>query len=857
MKLPAYTKRVFHVAPLVAVLWGCAFSNADEFEFFENRIRPVLVESCYGCHSAEADSSEGELTLDNRAGLLRGGRAGSAIAPGKPDVSRLMVAIAYNDPALQMPPDGKLPESVIADFRQWIEQGAPDPREGAATEIDTIDSRASSHWAFAAPKKTDRSIDQLIAAKLQVRSLEPVPLADRTTQARRLYFDLTGLPPTYEELQSFAADAAPDAYQQLVDRLLDAPQFGERWARHWLDVARFADTKGYVFTADRNYPNAYKYRDWVIDALNDDLPIDEFLAYQIAADHLLTHDADQRHLAAQGYATLGRRFINNRHDIIADRIDVVFRGMMGLTVACARCHDHKFDPVSDEDYYALYAMFDSSKEQQDDELPPRLIDKDKPHDVGVFIRGSEHNRGEVVPRGFPQFFTSLAAPVQQGSGRLELAQAIASPQNPLTARVFVNRVWGHLFGSHLVDTPSDFGLRSMPPVQQDVLDQLAVEFVEQGWSMKWLVRKLVMSRAYRRASEVSPALAAADPENQLWGHANLRRRDFESMRDAMLVVSERLDFNVGGPSQEISKLASGSQRRTLYAHIDRQNLPGLFRTFDFASPDAHSPRRLDTSTPQQTLYLLNSPLVQSVASDLASSFSAEEPEARISLLYRRLLAREPSEAEVSAAFDFLSQAKPRPPAADEWSFGYGKVSQPNAEARVDFKALAHFADSRWQTSHEFPDAEMGYVSLTSKGGHPGADAARSSIRRWTAPTAGDLAITGELTRPSDKGDGVEGMVVSSRQGIIERWTVKHGSHPTSSRIGQVEPGDQVDFVVHCLGDPGYDSFDWQVSLELTTRDGRQTWSSEQGFHGPAAPPLDMWAQLTQVLLVSNEFMFVD
>lgn len=857
MKLPARLKRRLCAAAWVVAGLGCAGANASEFDFFENRIRPVLVESCYGCHSAEADTSEGELTLDNRAGMLRGGRGGAAITPGKPAASRLITAIAYSDPALQMPPDGKLPDSVIADFREWIEQGAPDPRDGAAPLIDTTASRAESHWAFTSPKKTDQSIDPLLADKLQSQSLQPSPQADAAQQVRRLYFDLTGLPPTYDQLQAFASSSTPDAYQKLVDQLLASPQFGERWARHWLDIARFADTKGYVFTADRNYPNAYKYRDWVIQSFNDDLPIDQFLAYQIAADRLVSNEADHHHLSAQGYATLGRRFINNQHDIIADRIDVVFRGMMGLTVACARCHDHKFDPISDEDYYALYAMFDSSKEQQDDDLPPRLIDKEKPHNVGVFIRGSEHNRGKVVPRGFPQFFTSFADPVKAGSGRLELARAIASPQNPLTARVFVNRVWGHLFGDHLVDTPSDFGLRSRPPVQQDVLDQLAVEFVENDWSLKWLVRELVTTRAYRQSSEASPALAAADPENLLWGRAFLRRRDFESMRDALLCVADRLDSNVGGPSQEISKLHSGTQRRTLYAHIDRQNLPGVFRTFDFASPDAHSPRRLDTSTPQQTLFLLNSPLVQSVASDLAQTGADLEPEQRIALLYQRLLARDPSEVEVAAALDFLGQHEPKPPAADEWSFGYGELRQIESAAQVAFKPLGYFAESRWQSGQQFPDAEMGYVSLTSTGGHPGSDASRSSIRRWTAPVAGKLTIAGMLSRPSDKGDGVEGVVVSSRRGIVERWTVKQGVTPTEGRIGRVEPGDHVDFVVHCLGNPNYDSYDWRVSLELTTRDGRRTWSSERGFRGPVAPPLDMWAQLAQVLLVSNEFMFVD
>lgn len=326
----------------------------------------------------------------------------------------------------------------------------------------------------------------MVLARLEKADLAPSSVTDRYTLARRLYFDLIGLPPTIDQIRTFIADKDPQAYTRLVNQLLDSEQFGERWARHWLDVARFGDTKGYVFTADRNYPNAYKYRDWVINAINDDMPYDRFLKLQLAADLIIPKD-ERTSLAALGFLTLGRRFINNKHDIIDDRIDVVFRGTMGLTVGCARCHDHKYDPLSTADYYAMYGIFQSSREQQDDDLPLRLVDRNRPANSPVFLRGNPLNHGDVVPRRYLSFFAGKQAkPFSQGSGRLELAEAIVDRNNPLTARVFVNRVWGHLFGAGLVRTPSDFGLRSEPPTHQDVLDHLAGSFMQDGWSVKRL-----------------------------------------------------------------------------------------------------------------------------------------------------------------------------------------------------------------------------------------------------------------------------------------------------------------------------------------------------------------------------------
>ncbi len=840
--------------------------QSQAIQFFENRIRPVLVESCYGCHSDDASEVQGELTLDSRAAVQRGGRSGAIIVPADPDASTLVRALEY-DHDLQMPPGGKLPDDVIADFRRWIELGAPDPRDGNATAIDSIASRASKHWAFQQPKRpqvpedkndqwSTKQLDRFVFAKLANEGLSPAPIAKPGELVRRLYFDLIGLPPNWEQVAAFEAIATDKAYEELVDRLLESSQFGERWARHWLDLARFADTKGYVFTEKRDFPNAHKYRDWVINAFNDDMPIDQFMRYQLAADLMVEGDEQKHHLAAHGFITLGRRFINNRHDIVADRIDVIFRGLMGLTVACARCHDHKFDPISDEDYYALYGIFASSEEQQDEDLPLRLVDKAEPKDIGVFVRGNDRNRTDPVARGFPMYFANLAPPITRGSGRLQLADAITHAENPLTARVFVNRVWGHLFGEQLVRSPSDFGLRSEAPHHQDLLDLLATDFVNNGWSLKWLIREIVTSSTYRQSSEAAPELVIADPENQLWGRMNRRRLDFEALRDGLLNVSGRLDERVGGESERIDT-GEGGTRRTLYAHIDRQNLPGVFRAFDFASPDTHSPERPHTLVPQQALFLLNSPMVQRVARQLADSLPDVEPNERIVELYRRVLARQPSPAETDSAQQFLLHREPGSLPRDEWSFGFGSIQFCDQQCRVSLQPLSHFVDNRWQQKQEFPDKQYGHLCITPSGGHPGDRPEHSAIRRWTAPAAGKLVMTGELSRPSEKGDGVEAHVVSSRRGLLANWTVEQGSRQTALEPIEVEPGETIDFVVGCRENAGWDSFDWRVSLALETSAGWQRWSSEQDFRGPPLEPLDLWSQLAQVLLVSNEFLYVD
>ena len=669
--------------------------NTDEVDFFEKKIRPVLVEHCYECHSQKAKELESGLLLDSRAGMLKGGDNGPAIVPGNPEKSNLIKAIRYGHDFSQMPPKGKLPDAVIADFQQWVAAGAPDPR----TQESSAPVPKAKHWAFQPPRRVPprpvkranwpkNEIDRFVLARLEDHKLSPSTDADRRTLIRRLTFDLTGLPPTFTEIKEFVKDRSPRALDYLIDRLLASPHFGERWARHWLDVARYADTKGYVFMEDRNYPEAYTYRDWVIRAFNEDLPYDRFIVAQIAGDQAPGPEKD-RPYAAMGFLTLGRRFLNAAPDIIDDRIDVTMRGTMALTVGCARCHDHKFDPIPTQDYYSLYGVFDSSLEPKNAPSPLRMVDAPQPHNVHVFTRGNPGNQGEEAPRRFLKVLSGEnRKPFQHGSGRLELAQAIVDRNNPLTARVFVNRVWGHLFGECLVRTPSDFGTRSDPPSHPELLDYLALQFVDQGWSVKKLIREIVLSRTYQQESNDRPECNQVDAENRLLWKMNRRRLDFESLRDAVLSVSGKLDAKVGGPSVSL-EAQPFTNRRTLYAFIDRQNLPGLFRTFDYASPDAHSPQRFVTTVPQQALFLMNSPFVLQQADALAGRpevNAADKPRRRIVLLYEIVYARKPNAEEIKLGLDFVrreSKGKDKGPPAAFWKEYAQALMMANEFAFVD------------------------------------------------------------------------------------------------------------------------------------------------------------------------------
>lgn len=725
--------------------------------------------------------------------------------------------------------------STFAGSTHWSLQPIRDP------ELPVLEGKYKAH----------HPVDLFVHAKLRQVGIPPAPEASREQLVRRLYFGLVGLPPTFKEVQGFLQDERPDAYKHLVDHLLSSKHYGERWGRYWLDVVRYGDTKGYLTAGkDRKYPYSYTYRDWVAKALNEDLPYDQFILRQLAADHL--SDLPKTELAALGFLTVGSRFINRRQLQIDDQIDVVSRGLMGLSVACARCHDHFFDPVSMADYYALYGILENSVEpkelpvirqpsdspgfkkflegkakreadiekflqekidalqtkesiqsyltlihdghEMDDEAFLALSDKrnlyykvglrwrkflkmpklhpvwrpwqdnianfpDPPGDVlaGLpkYLQGAipkpfleqpprdpvqliqfyagilhaayrdkrEHPlNGMVKNLNFPQTFTTKSVgnyihradrnklikiqnqlssfvanspfappramvvqdrpnPVQQRiflsgniftkgdpvdrqfleslqhlspkkfpentSGRLEFAQAIVHPDNPLTARVIANRVWMHHFGKPLVPTPSDFGTQGERPTHPQLLDHLASYLKKHNWSLKALHRHILSSATYRRTS-IAPA-PETDPANTLLSRQNRRRLDFEAQRDALLHVSGQLDFKVGGHPVDITK-SPFPRRRTFYAKIDRSGLPSLFQSFDFPNPDIHAPQRAETTVPQQALYNMNSPFVLEMSNHLAKRANQNIPN-----LYRLAYARNPTERELLSCKNFVKQ----------------------------------------------------------------------------------------------------------------------------------------------------------------------------------------------------------
>tara|TARA_R110002072_G_scaffold146075_3_gene292906 strand:+ start:80255 stop:82846 length:2592 start_codon:yes stop_codon:yes gene_type:complete len=859
-------KRLNFFALLFVLNWAAASravaAPVDE-HFFETRIRPILVEKCFKCHGSEKASSG--FRVDSRDALLKGGEVGPGVVPGKLDESWLLMAIDPANEDLQMPPDDPLPANVVADFRAWIENGAAWPK--SVGDGPDAAFKAKRHWAFAPVSRPElpvvddeawvkTPVDRFVLRKLDEVGLSPSRQADRATLIRRLKFDLLGLPPTFEETQAFANDKSPDAWKELVDRFLASPHYGERWGRHWLDVARYADTKGYVFQEERKYPFAYTYRDWVVRSLNEDLPYDQFLIRQIAADWLVKEGLPESELAAMGFLTLGRRFLNNIHDIIDDRLDVITRGTQALTVTCARCHDHKYDPIPQADYYSLYGVLRSSTEPKDHKDAMPLFESDKPFNPYVFLRGGQGNRGPQVPRQFLEVVAGAdRKPFENGSGRLELARAIAHRENPLTARVIVNRVWMHHFHSSLVTTPSDFGLRCEPPTHPELLDWLASQLIESGWSLKALHRTLLNSATWQQASVDMPAKRKIDSENQRYWKMNRHRLELEPMRDAILAVGGDLDLTIGGEAVDIVKDPT-PRRRTIYGFIDRQNLPGLFRTFDFAGPDTHSPGRFSTSVPQQTLYLRNSQFLLNEARRVAKSLDEmTSPTIRIRDLFRKTLARDPGPDDVQLAEAFLAQSENGDArSVPLWQYGYGNFDSKSGRVK-NFRHLPHFTGTAWQGGAKLPDLQLGWASLTANGGHPG-DPNHAAVYRWTAPVAGRFAVKGRLKHPSEHGDGVEGILNVPSQNIVMRWPVHHDERATDSESFHVAAGATVDLVVDCRSNVSFDSFNW--SFEITSVDNpAERYSMASQFRGVLPDELNAWEMLAQTLLLSNEFQFVD
>ena len=950
---------------------------------------------------------------------------------------------------------------------------------------------ALDHWAFQPPAEVEppkvkntrwpkTEIDRFILAKLESAGLSPAPAADARTLIRRMCFDLTGLPPGFEEVQEFEQSAEADrdrAIQELIDRLLASPQYGERWGRHWLDVARYSDTKGYVYgREERRFVHAPTYRDWVIRAFNEDVPYDRFLLLQIAADQLVP--AGSPDLAAMGFITGGRRFIGVTHDIIDDRIDVVTRGTMALTVQCARCHDHKYDPIPTADYYSLYGVFHGADDRlvplgelEDEELakrrrqlaeamtrrrgeaeerlrsrvadylaaqlelekypeegfdqifvaddimpvsvrrwrdflhthvdaahpvlgpwrilaslpagdfeanatgslgawaqagrtnplvaaafasPPesllaaarrygeifaqaegqpdasgaaelraflraegspatvpdtsivnnelyfptsvvdelwklqgeverRLIELNAPAALvlserppepnpRIFERGSASRLGDEVPRQFLGLIEGPnRRPFEHGSGRLELARAIASADNPLTARVMVNRIWQHHFGAGLVKTPSDFGLRAEPPSHPELLDWLAQRFVAESWSVKAMHRLILSSAVYRQASAAAAvsdrrtlnsnahrATLQADPDNRWLSHFPVRRLEFEAVRDAMLAVSGELDLTPGGRPQKL--LAPDNTRRTVFAEVDRQFLPGTFRTFDFANPDIHVAVRHETTVPQQALFFLNGRFAADRARALAARFAGSSPERRIQRIHQAVYQRAATRAEVDAALGFIVAAAadqppppPKPPET-QWRYGTGEYDE-MAKHLKSFAPLLHFTGSAWQGTEAWPGGETGWAQLTATGGHPGNTRAHACVRRWTAPRALTVNISGRLKHEPAQGDGIRAFVVSGRHGELKAAKAHQSEVEMAVENLAVEAGDTIDFIVDIGDNLNSDQFLWEPVIAAV----EHKWDARAEFTGPPPAPdyLTPWEQYAQVLLLANEFAFVD
>lgn len=687
-----------------------SFATGDRLtEQFEKEVRPVLEESCFKCHGP--DKQKGGLRLDRKADMLGGGDSGEpAISPGKGAQSPLVTRIKSTETDDMMPPKGdRLKPAQIAAIERWIDNGAHwpspsgEPDVAAASQKDApakgmiITEKDRSFWSFQPPKRsqpaqtalvgwTRQPLDSFIAAGLAKNGLQPSPEASRPVLIRRLTYDLTGLPPTPEEVDSFVADNETGAVERLVERLLASPRFGERMASVWLPLARYGEDQAHQVGNDTRffYPNAYHYRAWVIDAFNRDLPYDRFVKLQLAADRL--PGAEKSDLAALGFIGLGPKYYNRGQLAVMaeeweDRVDTVSRAMLGLTVACARCHDHKFDPISTRDYYALAGVFASTvmvnktadgqpmevggtkeKGKAKVEVDPAVLhiveDAAKPQNLNIFLRGNVENKGAVVERRFLEILSPQGAtPFSEGSGRRELAERIASPDNPLTARVFVNRVWAVFFGKPLVSTPSNFGHSGMTPTNPELLDDLARRFMDNGWSVKWLAREIACSATYRQTSACDAARFSRDPENRLLSHMNRRRLTFEQWRDSVLAYSADLIESIGAKSVDIDD--PGTPRRTVYARVSRLKLADELMRFDYPDANVHSEQRSITTTPMQKLFMLNSPFILQHATDLAARLQAgaEDDATRIVNAYRLLFAREPDTTELALATAFLR----RPP----------------------------------------------------------------------------------------------------------------------------------------------------------------------------------------------------
>ncbi|HIE97606.1 MAG TPA: DUF1549 domain-containing protein [Planctomycetes bacterium] len=778
--------------------------TADGVEYFEKHVRPLLAKHCYACHSSRTGKHEGGLLLDSKAGWTVGGDSGPAVVPENVDASLLIQAVRYMDPDRQMPPDRALPKSAVVHLERWVQMGAPDPRDKAMDALEPNNNPSDpiagrEHWAFRPlrqelppdVKTTDwpqSTIDTFVLSQLETASLRPARDTDHRTLMRRVYLQLTGLPPTPKQLAAYLADDRPDAFERLVDQLLNSPRFGERWGRHWLDLARYADSNG----LDENFlfREAWRYRNWVIAAVNADVPFDRFLLEQIAGD-LLPHDSieqrDRQRIAA-GFLVMGPKVLlgndpkERRMDVADEQLDTIGRAVLGQTLGCARCHDHKFDPVPTADYYALAGIFTSTKVMQQrymlgqqrvmerlaglgpdgnspndayekywrkrpkltekqkhakaalellekgdvtavdafaaehkdavaeaaadvkqpieqrvaaqkafvadlnaavakpPAIPPRAMipsDEDTPADESIRLAGQFDRLGDQVPRGFLRVISDDTVDIPEGqSGRLELARWLTDVDNGagrLAARVLANRVWHHLIGRGIVRTVDNFGRSGEAPSHPELLDHLAREVIDSGWSLKSLVRKVVLTRTFAMSSLHDEASHAVDPENRLLWRAHRRRLTPEALRDAMLLAAGTLDVTpmdstVSYLGDQATAVGDNKNRRrtdfpcrSVYLPVIRNDLPELFDVFDFADPHAATGMRPQTMVATQGLFMLNDELVMTAAEATARRMLddevADNPSAMVDHLFELVLNAVPTMEERDELLTFISDTR--------------------------------------------------------------------------------------------------------------------------------------------------------------------------------------------------------
>ncbi|MDA0814231.1 MAG: PSD1 and planctomycete cytochrome C domain-containing protein [Verrucomicrobia bacterium] len=738
------------------VAWAADFvrtAEPEKLEFFENKVRPLLVEHCYSCHSAEAEAKgklKAGLRMDSLEGLKNGGDSGPAVTPGDPAKSLIVEAVNYRNEDMAMPPKAKLNDAQIQILTEWVQMGAPWPGGAAAVagshgdEPYDWEKFRTGHWSFrpivkSAPPEVKEAawvksdFDRFVLARLEAAGLKPNIQAERNLLIRRAFLDLTGLPPSPEQVAAFLADESPAAFANVVDSLLASVHYGERWARHWLDVARYCDGHGGNGDSEP-LPNAWRYRDWVVAALNADMPYDQFVVRQIAGDEL----RDNPDHVATGFFFVGPTYADDGGDpeakalyeaeTLSDRVDTFSRAFLGLTAACARCHDHKFDPITTKDYYAIAGIFrntgygeypispkaevdayhaaQAAIHQQDksvnefvkaaaerlkktpddveatleeepkrelvamrvrlEELrksaPPRyefahrLYEKGSA-DMPVALRGDLRKPGEIVPRRFLEIIAGQESPrFTKGSGRMELARSVVAANNPLTARVIVNRVWGWHFGEPLARTPSNFGTLGEKPTHPELLDWLAADFMEHGWSLKRLHRQILLSATWQMSSKFDKEKFTKDGDNRLLWRMNPRKLEAEAWRDSLLAVTGELERTTGGPS---SDAIWNSKRRTLYIKISRSGdvfeSDDFLRLFDLPSPAATSEKRVTTNVPQQYLFMMNSAFMKARAEALGNwmrELPGELPQ-KLQAAYQRLYSRTPEPSEIDLGAQWL------------------------------------------------------------------------------------------------------------------------------------------------------------------------------------------------------------